>query len=298
VDDDRTKAVDAFAIAMTTDSVQSAEAALAGLSGFADRIDEALKHLRQASVPNLRRIARDAESGRSQLYQLVTQKNAILLSSAELKAALTKVTNSVQGLTEHVAEQARQDLSGAIAKVRQESHLQFVVVMTACSVVAILLLAAAWTIRRLIVLPLVNLNQAMRSISAGDYTFSASGGNRGDEIGDMSRELDTFRERLRERDAMAQSRYAEAAVKAQQQATQEEAIAAFRASIEHSLRAVSEASDRMAGLGKRFTSRSRRCLRSGRSRCGSYRAIVAIYFSHRCRSFLSWPDGQKRVKKR
>ncbi len=106
--------------------------------------------------------------------------------------------------------------------------------------------AAAWFIGNGISSPINNLTGAMGRLAEGDTSSEIAGTERGDEIGDMAKATEVFRENAIERVRLEEESGAEGLKRQQRQAKIDSLISGFRTDIEDVLARVGENMDQMA----------------------------------------------------
>ncbi|MDQ0317283.1 methyl-accepting chemotaxis protein [Amorphus orientalis] len=99
------------------------------------------------------------------------------------------------------------------------------------AVLLLVILAIVWFGAGALARPVVRLTEAMRKLAGGDTSVTAATGDRRDEIGDMGRAVETFRENAIERQRLEDIQAREAEARATRQARTEALIGDFRDSI-------------------------------------------------------------------
>ena len=107
---------------------------------------------------------------------------------------------------------------------------------------------------RLIRNPINALTNAMLQLSKGNTNVTLTQKTRGDEIGDMSRAVEVFRQAAIEKEKMQVESEVETATRMARQARIEFMIAEFRSDVERMLAEVSSQTHRMQGTAERLTS--------------------------------------------
>lgn len=118
----------------------------------------------------------------------------------------------------------------------------------------ILTIVVAVVTARIIRNPIAALTQAMLQLSRGQTDLKLDQTGRGDEIGDMSRAVEVFRQAAIEKATLQAESEAEAAARRERQARIEAMIADFRSDIERMLAEVNHETHRMQGTAQKLTS--------------------------------------------
>jgi methyl-accepting chemotaxis protein len=133
-----------------------------------------------------------------------------------------------------------------------ETRLEQVVLgVSGAAVILILSGLLAWFCGRVIAGPIMRMTAAMGQIAGGDKDVKIPARGDRDEIGDMAKAVDVFRQNMIRADQLADEQRAEQEVKAKRQATIEGYIATFESGVRGSLDALASAATEM-----RATSRS------------------------------------------
>ncbi|WP_041375637.1 methyl-accepting chemotaxis protein [Polymorphum gilvum] len=108
-----------------------------------------------------------------------------------------------------------------------------------------LLAVAAFFVVRSITRPLRSLQNTMQALADGEHDIAIPGIERGDEIGDMSRTVQVFRDNAVERSKLEAAQTREQSAQLERQQRVEAAVADFRVTVQQLLGAVSESANEM-----------------------------------------------------
>jgi methyl-accepting chemotaxis protein len=111
-------------------------------------------------------------------------------------------------------------------------------------------LAFAVLIGRSIVRPVTGMTGVMTTLAKGDRSVTVPATERKDEIGEMARAVDVFKQGMIEADSLAEAQRAEQARKEERQLSVEAAIAAYETSVGRSLAALTSAAGEMRGTAE------------------------------------------------
>lgn len=100
--------------------------------------------------------------------------------------------------------------------------------------------------------PINALNGIMARLASGETDLTPPGVERGDEIGEMSRTVEVFRDAAIEKQRLEMEASEEARLRAERQARIDETIREFRAEVERMLAGVSEQTQKMQGTAQRL----------------------------------------------
>lgn len=218
------------------------------------RVTAELKNLAEnkktlyAQLENLERRELAAEIGPllKAYSKAITDVHATILARNEIvKGTLDvvgpKVANDVEQLELSVRTEQDTLGSGTVAAI-QAAEITAVVASSISVVFGIL---AAWIIGASISRPIKRMTEAMRRLAGGDTASEIDGADRGDEIGDMAKATQVFRDNAIERAHLEQRSNAEVAEREKRQRKIEALIAEFRTEIGQLLASVGINMDQM-----------------------------------------------------
>ena len=137
----------------------------------------------------------------------------------------------------------------------QTSSTLNVIVDAGMMLVALMVTGAGLTIvRRRVSTPIRALTEAMRRLADHDLTVTLDGTARKDEIGDMSRAVEVFKENMIKADRLVAEQLTEQGRKERRQAEVEQFISAFDASVTESLHTLSSASTELQATAQTMSS--------------------------------------------
>lgn len=173
------------------------------------------------------------------VHDTINARNTIIKDTLDVIGP--KVANNVEQLKLSIKKQ--QDIVGpeTVAAI-QASEVTEIAVSAFSLIFGI---AAAWFIGNGISTPLNRITAAMGRLAEGDTTSEIEGADRGDEIGDMARATEVFRDNAIERTRLEEESGAEGVKRQQRQAKVDGLIASFRTDIEEVLARVGENMDQM-----------------------------------------------------
>ena len=143
----------------------------------------------------------------------------------------------------------------ARAEHQTSSSTLNVIVDAGMMLVALMVTGAGLTIvRRRVSTPIRALTEAMRRLADHDLTVTLDGTARKDEIGDMSRAVEVFKENMIKADRLVAEQLTEQGRKERRQAEVEQFISAFDASVTESLHTLSSASTELQATAQTMSS--------------------------------------------
>lgn len=178
----------------------------------------------------------------------------IALASGETRKYALQINVAIQKLNDMVNK------GSAEAGNRADGVVTASIVQTLAVVVVAMILSigAILTVRRDISRPLSAMVAAMRRLADGDKTTRIEGGERRDEIGEMARAVQVFKDGLIEADRLAEAQRAEEAIKLQRAGTIEKLVRAFDAAMSSALRSVASAATELDATASQMADNARR----------------------------------------
>ena len=139
---------------------------------------------------------------------------------------------------------------------RQTSSTTWSVIVNGLMMLVALLITGSGLVivQRRVSTPIRKLTDAMRRLAGHDLDVVLEGTARGDEIGDMSRAVEVFKQSMVKADQFAAERSSEQGRKEQRQAAIEQSIAAFDASVTGSLNTLTSASAQLQTTAQSMSS--------------------------------------------
>ncbi|WP_416898369.1 MAG: methyl-accepting chemotaxis protein [Minwuia sp.] len=195
--------------------------------------------------------------GMDKVREIITARNGLVTGT--LDRIGPEVAASVEELK--LAYKATQDRLGPAMQARSENAI---LVTEAVALAALVLgIAVAWLISRSIVRPVTRLTGVMGEVSDGKLETEIPSVDAGDEIGDMARAVEVFRDNMvKARDLEAQERAA-MAERERRAKKMEETVNRFRLAIADRIRAMKgvsgeldEAAVQLAGVAQQTKSQS------------------------------------------
>jgi len=174
------------------------------------------------------------------VHDTILARNSIIKN--EMDVIGPKVAGEVEQLKLNIKK--RQDIVGpeTLASIQATEMTEIGVAILSL----IFGIAAAWFIGNGISSPINGLTAAMGRLAEGDTSSEIEGTDRGDEIGDMAKATEVFRENAIERARLEEESGAEGLKRQQRQAKIDSLISGFRTEIEEVLARVGENMDQMA----------------------------------------------------
>jgi methyl-accepting chemotaxis protein len=164
------------------------------------------------------------------------------------KLNTTSLANSVDVVNAALSEMVNHALRQTVAATRS------LILNGIMLFVALTVTVAGFVIVHLRVsMPIRTLTIAMRRLAAHDLAAELSGADRVDEIGDMSRAVEVFKENMIKADRLAAEQQADQARKEQRQAAVEGLIGTFDQSVTDSLRTMATASTELRATAQLMT---------------------------------------------
>src|SRR5690606_17660625 len=120
-------------------------------------------------------------------------------------------------------------------------------IIVASLAITLLSLLMSWLIGRGVVNPLNRLAGAMKGLAAGDITMRIPGTRRRDEIGDMARAAIVFRDKMIEREKLAETQVQTSRAREQRAEAITATVARFEKSVEAALDRLRDAAIRLEG---------------------------------------------------
>lgn len=248
---------------------EAMEATTAG-QAFGDRVNELVVATKAYLASNGMTDTATVASRLEALDKLIQDKSGIESIKAS-KAVIDDYSNAFKGLvaaigakhkdvasaqaaatttTAEVASISNDIISGATTSA---GSVKFGAMLTLV-LGGILTIIVAVVTARIIRNPIAALTNAMLQLSRGQTDLKLDQTGRGDEIGDMSRAVEVFRQAAIEKAALQAESEAEAAARLERQARIEAMIADFRSDIERMLTEVNNETHRMQGTAQKLTS--------------------------------------------
>jgi methyl-accepting chemotaxis protein len=174
--------------------------------------------------------------------EIVTAINAKHSDAASAESAASATTADVATISNDI-------ISGA---TESASSVRFGAMLTLL-LGGILTVIVAVVTARIVRNPIAALTTAMLQLARGNTSLKLDHMSRGDEIGDMSRAVEVFRQAAIEKAALQAESEAETAARLARQSRIEAMISDFRSDIERMLRQVNDETHRMQGTAERLT---------------------------------------------
>jgi methyl-accepting chemotaxis protein len=144
-----------------------------------------------------------------------------------------------------VIDFARASGTSAEAALTASQHSTRAKIIAVSLAITLLSLLMSWLIGRGVVNPLNRLAGAMKGLAAGDITIRIPGTRRRDEIGDMARAAIVFRDKMVEREKLAETQVQASRTREQRTETITAAVAQFEGSAEAALGRLRDAATRL-----------------------------------------------------
>jgi len=174
------------------------------------------------------------EANRTAFAELVNATDALRASEGNLAKASTAI-DAVTAQTNRALGELRSQQGVKTSEAVQHTRVLVIGVALAALLIGSLL---AWLIGASIAGPVARITQRMKSLAAGDLDEPIPGGDHRDEIGDMARAVEVFRENALARIGLEEKARTEDVARASRQAAVERLIATFRSSVGTVLAAV------------------------------------------------------------
>jgi methyl-accepting chemotaxis protein len=170
---------------------------------------------------------------------IAAYEQARRIESKDLADAGNEMLQSVGNMVERTVEAQRALGLDARASVGRAGHLVLLMSLGAVVLAAIL----AFLISRAIAQPVVGLNRAMQALAGGDRSIAVPALDRADEVGQMARTVEVFKQTAIEADALAEAQAASQARRDRRMQALDQLTSAFQndvGSIIHDLGSASE----------------------------------------------------------
>ncbi|MFV3075836.1 methyl-accepting chemotaxis protein [Niveispirillum fermenti] len=153
---------------------------------------------------------------------------------APLYQEAQETLNELVALNTRAAADAAQNIGDTVSSSNTSTTIMLAVAVLAC-------LAAGWTLISSVVKPVRGMTDTMNRLARHELTATVEGGERRDEVGDMARAVQVFKEGLIEADRLAEAQKQEEAAKERRAALIADLIRGFDDKATAVLRAVSAA---------------------------------------------------------
>ncbi len=161
-----------------------------------------------------------------------------------VEAVATAVPFEFQGVRwALVAEIAQSEADAPIASMRNTMLIIAALLLAGVAIVGTFL-------ARRITGPIEQTTEAMKSLAAGDTSITIMGANRRDEVGDMARAVEVFRENAVQQTKLEEEKRAEDETRKRRAETIEKSIGDFDTQVSSVLNAVNAAAEEMQGSAK------------------------------------------------
>ncbi len=222
-------------------SLTAAEAALADLEK-----DEAVASLGAAIAPVKTSLQDYAASFSKISAAMLEAGDHFERVMQPLFAKLIRDTEAAQQSLDADLATTQQRTAGTVART-----IEFQAILAATGLV--LGLIFAFTTGRSIFLPVNAMTAAMRKLAGGDMSIAVPAQSRKDEIGEMAKAVEVFKQGMMEADRLASEQRAEEASKAERQALIERYVGAFDRIARESLDMLATAADDMRATAERMS---------------------------------------------
>lgn len=205
----------------------------------------ALKELKKASrnlTEATARMSEEIEDSVSEVDTAISKFEAAFDAILVTKAEQEQRRQELNVIASSTADQIKRMAADQSQSTRDASNKALIVIGAILAVALGVGLVIAFILNIAISRPIISLNQAMARLAEGDRDVSIGFGDRGDEIGDMSRTVEIFRKNAIERARLEDE---QAKVQAAQQERQNvigSLITGFRAEVQDLLSSVSTTS--------------------------------------------------------
>jgi methyl-accepting chemotaxis protein len=183
------------------------------------------------------------EANKAAFAELVKAMEALRASEGNLAKA-SQAIDAATAETNRVLGELRSQQGVKTSDAVQQTRLLVVAFAFAALVIGSLL---AWLIGASIAGPVARITQRMKSLASGALDEPIPGGDHRDEIGEMARAVEVFRENALARIGLEEKGRAEDAARAGRQAVVEQLITSFRSSVGTVLAAVDTSMRRLEG---------------------------------------------------
>ncbi|AVM75976.1 methyl-accepting chemotaxis protein [Magnetospirillum gryphiswaldense] len=144
-------------------------------------------------------------------------------------------------------------LSTAEAEAKMQRILTFLVVGGVLATI-LAVMGIRWGLARIITTPIHDMTERMGALSKGDISIDVPALDRGDEVGDIARAVQVFKDNTIAKQAMEQEARQAAAAREARMRRLEELIRGFEATVATVLETVAQSSDMMAQTARRMVS--------------------------------------------
>lgn len=203
---------------------------------------------------NMTRIAKnsDARGDTSGLFDNLSQFHAAFDEAAKVlksqAATRTETEANVNRAVAAIAEISQNILTNTASTTNYQRWVGYAVLILGCLTTLIFALITARSVRN----PINALNRIMARLAEGDTQVTPPGVNRADEIGEMSRTVEVFRDAAIEKRRLEEVARQEAAQRAERQARVDQMIRDFRGEVERMLAGVADQTQKMQGTAQKL----------------------------------------------
>ena len=191
--------------------------------------------------------ALDSYLGSMESYVQSAEKiSGIVKSMGDIFAAIEPNFDKIDAFTVAGAEEARHTAATARDSIRM-------VIIAASAVIILVFSLAGFTMARAIVKPIVSLTDCMARLARKDWTADIPALDRKDEVGQMARAVDVFKQSGIENERLLAAQQAEETMKAARQRSIDSHIAEFDRMIGDALQTVSAASEELQATAQSMT---------------------------------------------
>ncbi len=161
---------------------------------FRKATEEILKSApdQRAHVDALKAAAAEAQSGEA--FQISMRRNPATVEKDQASISQLGRLTQVREVRKEIAD----DINGQLAKITAEEHAAFSTTWLALSVGGMAVVGMSvllgWMLSRAIAKPITAMTGAMNRLASGDNSVAIEGAGRKDEVGDMARAVQTFKD--------------------------------------------------------------------------------------------------------
>jgi len=166
--------------------------------------------------------------------------------------AQTKAVKAAEGSANGAVASISAIASGILEATTKTTSFQLMLALVSLGFGCLFALVFATAIVRSIRTPIRQLTVTLARLAAGDTNVTATGTDRGDEIGEMSRTVEIFRNSAIEKQRLEDEANLESTQRTLRQVRIDEMIHAFRADAERMLSELTEQTDRMESTARRL----------------------------------------------
>ncbi|MFV3128772.1 methyl-accepting chemotaxis protein [Niveispirillum sp. KHB5.9] len=158
-----------------------------------------------------------------------------------MRQELSPLFLKIQEDTDKIIKFNQDNADGLVAQLQSSAHSSMIIAWSVLALAAILSAAAGWMMITSVVRPVRGMTDTMNRLARHELTVAVEGGNRGDEIGDMARAVQVFKDGLIQADRLAEAQKQEQAAKEARAARINDLIQGFDTQSSAVLRTVSSA---------------------------------------------------------